>query len=188
MVFALVGVVLLAVAGAAVDFTAAQQARTKAQVALDAAALALQGTIYTDTASKHQLNAQKLLSNRLADAVTSWPDCTTTSPVNSGPCATVGTPVIDTTNGQLSLSAYIVVPMDFVTLVGIKTLREQLVSVATRKKLALEIAMVLDNSGSMSTNMTGGHTRMYNLQASANLRGPTSCSTALPPAPPRRAG
>ena len=172
MIFALIGVVLLAMAGATVDFTSAQQARTKAQVALDASALALQGTIYTDTAANIQSNAQALLVNRLADTTTVWANCASNS--NTPPCATVNLPTIDTVNGQLSLSAYIIVPMDFVTLVGIKSLQEQLVSVATRKKLSLEIAMVLDNSGSMYYTMgynshinNTSPTRMDTLHSSA---------------------
>ena len=173
MIFALMGIVLLAVAGATVDFTAAQQARTKAQVALDAASLALQGTIYTATTSTIQTQAQALLVNRLADTTTTWSDCTA-APANTAPCATVNTPVVDTTNGQLTLSAYLLVPMNFVTLVGFKTLQEQIVSVATRKKLTLEVAMVLDNSGSMYYTMgynshinNTSPTRMATLQSSA---------------------
>jgi Flp pilus assembly protein TadG len=173
MIFALMGIVLLAVAGATVDFTAAQQARTKAQVALDAASLALQGTIYTATTSTIQTQAQALLVNRLADTTTTWSDCTA-APANTAPCATVNTPVVDTTNGQLTLSAYLIVPMNFVTLVGFKTLQEQIVSVATRKKLTLEVAMVLDNSGSMYYTMgynshinNTSPTRMATLQSSA---------------------
>ena len=191
MVFALMGIVLLAVAGATVDFTAAQQARTKAQVALDAAALALQGSIYTASTSTIKDQAQALLVNRLADTTTTWSNCASTTPADTGPCATVNTPVVDTTAGQLTLSAYMIVPMNFVTLVGFKSLREQIVSVATRKKLALEVAMVLDNSGSM--NYTMGYsshinntspTRMDTLQDAATCAsnilfyGVTTCTAS----------
>lgn len=165
VIFATLAIVLIAMSGAVVDFTSMQQSRTRAQVALDAAALALQPSIYTETTSAIRAEAQALLVNRLADAVTTWStDCSG----SAVPCASVAAPVIDTVNGQLTLDATIRVPMNFVSLVGVPNLTAQIVSVATRKKLSLEVAMVLDNSGSMDTSMGGGHTRMWNLQQSAN--------------------
>ena len=70
VIFALIAVVLIAASGAVVDFTRVQQARTRAQIALDAAALALQGTINTTgvTASTLQVKAQALLTERIADS------------------------------------------------------------------------------------------------------------------------
>jgi hypothetical protein len=176
----MIAIALIAMSGAVVDFTSMQQSRTRAQVALDAAALALQPSIYTESTGTIQADAQALLVNRLADAVTTWSsDCS----ANVTPCATVATPVVDKINGQLTLDATIRVPMNFVSLVGVPTLTAQIVSVATRKKLSLEVAMVLDNSGSMSTTMTGGNSRMWNLQQSANCatnilfyEGVTACS------------
>ena len=174
MIFAVMAIVLIATAGATVDFTELQQSRTRAQVALDAAALALQPNIYTDTTVGIQQKAQALLSNRLADGVSTWPSCNVTSPLNTPPCATVTTPSVDTTNGVLKLTANLIVPTNFVDMVGVQSMPAQIVSASTRKKLALEVAMVLDNSGSMdftmgyNSNVGGGlPTRMQTLQSSA---------------------
>lgn len=151
MLFAVMSIALIAVSGAAVDFTVLQQARTRAQTVLDAAALALQPTIYTATTATIQSQAQNLLLNQLGDSSTAWQSCATTN--NQPPCGTVETPVVDTSLGQLTLTADLKVPVYFVGLVGIKLMPAQIVSVATRKKLNLEVAMVLDNSGSMAYTM-----------------------------------
>lgn len=164
IIFAMIAIVLLAMGGSAVDFTALQQARTRAQVALDAASLALQPTIYTASPSGIQGEAQALLLERLADAASPWGDCAANGGV--APCVHVDTPAIDTADGQLRLTATLTVPMNFVRLVGVPTLSATLVSAATRKMLALEVAMVLDNSGSMSTSFGSG-SRMSVLQSSA---------------------
>ena len=191
VLFAVMAIALIAFSGAAVDFTVLEQARTRAQVALDAAALALQSHIYDTNAAKTiQTQAQTLLTGQLADAATTWKSCQAD---NSGtaPCAYVTTPTIDTTNGQLTLTANLKVPMYFVSLVGVTQIPAQIVSVATRKKLALEVAMVLDNSGSMYYTMGyNSHindtdpTRMDTLQSSATCAanilfyGVTSCSAS----------
>lgn len=165
VIFAAVAIALIAMGGAAVDFTSLQQARTRSQVALDAAALALQPTIYSATTTAIQDQAQALLVTQLADGSTTWVNCTANG--NKAPCVTVATPVVDTTNGQLTLTANLLVPMNFVTLVGVQQIPAQILSMATRKKLNLEVAMVLDNSGSMSTSFGTG-TRMSTLIAAAN--------------------
>jgi Flp pilus assembly protein TadG len=193
MIFAALAIVLIAMAGATVDFTEMQQARTRAQVALDAAALALQPAIYTDTIPNIQKEAQDLLANRLADGVTTWAVCNATTPVP--PCATVITPVRNTADGTLTLTANLVVPMNFVSMLGVKSMTAQIMATSTRKKLALEVAMVLDNSGSMATAFGTG-TRMTILQASAKCAtniifygngatNPSDCTqlVASPPAP-----
>jgi len=170
VVFAVIAIALIAMGGAAVDFTSIQQARTRTQAALDAAALALQPSIYSATTTTVQSQAQALLTTQLADGATTWADCTTTN--NKAPCATVATPVFDTTNGTLTLTANLNIQMNFVALVGVPQIGAQVVSVATRKKLALEVAMVLDNSGSMATKMgqstgNGSPSRMDTLQSAA---------------------
>ena len=175
IIFALIAIVIIAMAGAAVDYTSVQQARTKAQVALDAAALALQPTIYTSTASAITPLAEALLVNRLADPAHQWGDCTTPGTniiVSTPPCVTMGTTQIDTTAGTLTLTASLKLPMNFVSLVGISQMQAQIVSVATRQKLNLEVAMALDNSGSMAYTMgqnaaNGPPTRMDTLHTAA---------------------
>src|SRR6185437_11396569 len=186
VVFAVIAIVLVAMSGAVVDFTSMQQSRTRAQVALDADALALQPRIYDTAAGTIHDEAQNLLINRLADQATTWKDCAGAP----APCVSVGTPTLDTVHGQLTLTATLKVPMNFVSLVGVPTLTAQLVSVATRKKLNLEVAMTLDNSGSMAYAMgynkvvSGLPTRMDVLKDAATCAtnilfyGTASCSAS----------
>lgn len=139
VLFGVMAIVLVATAGAVVDFTSIEQARTKAQIALDSAALGLQPTIFDKPAPTEQSlreNALALLNERLAD-----PNVT----------ASVTTATYNVGNGTLHLEASIVVPTAFVQLVGIQNVTARVISEATRKRLNLEIALVLDNSKSMET-------------------------------------
>lgn len=150
VIFGLLAIVLVAFAGAAVDYTAVETARTRAQVALDSAALGLQPTIFTTpapTADSLKASALALLNERLND---------------SSAVTDVDVATFDTGNGTLHLEATLTVNTAFVQLVGIPSLTARIVSEATRKRINLEVAMVLDNSGSM-----GNYSRMTNLKKAA---------------------
>jgi len=138
VLFGVLALVLVATSGAVVDFTRIEQTRSKAQNALDAAALGLQPHVFdttgTWTEAKFVEEAAKLLDERLAN-----------DDVLSG----VTGATINARNGQLILTAWVEVPTAFVSLVGVPEVRAGLLSEATRKRLNLEVAMVLDNSGSM---------------------------------------
>lgn len=164
VIFGVLAIVLIAAAGAVVDYTSVEQARTRAQLALDSAALGLQPTIFSTPAPTVQSlkdKAQLLLRQSLND---------------SRITATVDNAAYNTTDGTLKLDASIVVPMNFVQLVGITTLRAKVVAEATRKRLNLEVVMVLDNSNSMDQQ-----SRMTNLIAAAkcatNIMMNNSCSS-----------
>jgi Flp pilus assembly protein TadG len=147
VLFGVLSIALVAVAGAVVDFTSVQQSRGRAQEALDAAALALQPKIYTEDNATLQQQAQDLLVERVHDkSVTVKVESVTT----------------DTATGTLHLQAQIIVPTSFISLIGVADIPARLVSEATRKKLHVEVSMVLDNSGSMAT-----YSRMTNLKAAA---------------------
>jgi Flp pilus assembly protein TadG len=134
MLFGLMAIFLVALTGAVVDYTSMEEKRNRAQIALDAAALALQPRIYTDTPDQIRAAAAALVAERLNNGeVASW----------------VTGIVIDPDEGTLELTGGIRVPMNFVRLVGVDNLEARLVAEVTRKKLALEVVMVLDNSGSM---------------------------------------
>lgn len=149
IIFAALAIVIVALAGAAMDYSAVMQARTRAQLALDSAALGLQPTIFTTgvTADTIKPKALALITERLA---------------GSGVSVSIGQPSINKTEGTLDLSAAITVPTAFVRLIGFPSLTVRLASEATRKRLNLEVAMVLDNSRSMSSS-----SRMTNLIAAA---------------------
>ncbi len=147
VLFAVLAIVLIATSGAVVDFTSVEQTRTRAQTALDSAALALQPRIAIDNNTTLKSKAQTLLTERLADSTVT---------------ATVTTVTTDTTQGSIEIDATITKPTAFVQLVGVRTLTANLVSQATRKQLYLEVAMVLDNSISMNSS-----SRMTNLKKAA---------------------
>ena len=144
--FALIAIVLIAAAGAVVDFTRVQQARTRAQIAIDGAALALQSKVgvsgYDATWFKTQ--AQNLLTERMGDS-------TITAVIESA--------VPDSGAGRLTISGYVSVPTYFVQLVGINNIRSSMLSEVTRSSSDLEVSLSIDVTGSMATVICGRRDR-----------------------------
>ncbi|MEO6012103.1 MAG: pilus assembly protein TadG-related protein [Devosia sp.] len=135
VIFAVLALALIATSGAVVDFTRMQQARTRAQTALDAAALALQSQINTQTTAQLKAKAQLLLTERLNDTSVT---------------AVVDTATVDLTLGKLRFVAHLVVPTAFVQLVGVKQFTTNLQSEVTQSSDNLEISLSLDITGSMA--------------------------------------
>jgi len=150
VIFGLMAVVLVALGGAVVDYVSLEQSRNRSQIALDAAALALQPQIFGTAMSREQIRvaAENLMLERLND---------------DRIIASVDQIVIDVTDGSLFLSAHLDVPTMFVSLVGVNRMEARVTSEATRRRLNLEVAMVLDNSGSMDD-----YGRMTALKSAAN--------------------
>mgnify|MGYP000106115561 CR=1 FL=1 len=151
VLFGVMAIVLVATSGAVVDYVTVEQARNRAQVALDSAVLALQPEIaeVENAADEEALRvkAENFLIEQIAnDRIT----------------ASIDDIDIDPTDGTLFLEASIDVPLSFVALVGITHIDAKVVSKATQKKLRVEVAMVLDNSGSM-----GDYGRMDALKLAA---------------------
>jgi len=134
VIFAVLAVVLIATSGAVVDFTYTQQARTRAQTALDAATLALQSKISTLSNETLKAQAQDILDERLGDD-------TITAVVDSA--------TKNITEGKLNIQAHIVVPTAFVQLVGVTSITSVLQSEVTRSSSDLEVSVSLDVTGSM---------------------------------------
>lgn len=135
VLFGIMAVVLVALTGAVVDYTSLEEKRNRAQIALDGAALALQPRIFNSSDTEILDLARPLVAERFAgdDSVETWVDGIE----------------INIVNGTLELRGGLEVRMNFVRLIGVETMRAGIVSEATRRKLALEVVMVLDNSGSM---------------------------------------
>lgn len=154
VVFGLMAIVLIALGGAVVDYVALQQARSRAQIALDAAALALQPLIFSEPVNEADIKtkAENLLRDRLGvvDGVGDF-----------GVTAEITDTVVDVPTGSLRLDAHIQLPTMFVSLVGVQQLGASITSEAQRMMLDLEVAMVLDNSGSMAGS------RISNLKTAA---------------------
>ena len=138
VLFGVLAIVLIATSGAVVDFTQIEQARTRAQIALDSAALGLQPRVFDTSPVKDEAwfkkEAGELLVERLGDDKI---------------VVTVTSATVNVRNGQLILKATVKVPTAFVALVGVPNVTASMVAEATRQRLNLEVAMVLDNSGSM---------------------------------------
>jgi len=154
VVFGVMAIVLVALAGAVVDYVSMEQSRNRTQVALDAATLALQPDIFNTPLNKPAIEAKAkaLLLDRLGvvDGTNEF-----------GVSADIIDVDIDTNLGSLTIDARITMPTTFVALVGVPELSATMRSQATRRMLDLEVVMVLDNSGSM------GGTPMNNLKTAA---------------------
>lgn len=144
VLFGLMAIVLVALAGAVVDYVALEQARNRAQVALDAAALALQPMIFETPLNTADIKtkAQALLRDRLGIAGGTG---------QFGVSAEVADIQVNVEDGSLLLVADMTMPTNFIALVGVPIMSAEVRSEATRKKLELEVVMVLDNSGSMQS-------------------------------------
>ena len=134
-IFGVLAIVLIATAGAVVDYTAVEQARTRAQVALDAASLALQSSIYTQNEAWLKTKAQAVLTERIADTRIT---------------ATVQTVTKDVSQGEIFMTATVRVPMSFVALIGITQMTATIKSKATRGSKNIEVGLALDITYSMN--------------------------------------
>ncbi|MCF6325667.1 MAG: hypothetical protein L3J21_00070 [Devosiaceae bacterium] len=133
--FALVAIVLVATTGAVVDFVAIQNARSLSQSTLDSTTLALHSQVDNKTEAELLSLAQNLLNERMATIDLS---------------ANVETVNIDIDEGTLFIEARFAVPTSFLSLVGISTINTRISSEVTSKSLNIEVALVLDNTGSMA--------------------------------------
>lgn len=139
MMFALTGIVVLSSAGGALDWSRGMVTKTRLGAALDAAALAV-GTTNGLTTQQMQTMAQQYF-----DA--NYPPNTIGTP----------TPVNVTVSGQtISLSVAATVPTTLLKVVHIDTLNLSVTNQVVRAVTKLRVALVLDNTGSMSqTDATG---------------------------------
>lgn len=136
ILFALMAVVMIALSGAVVDYVSLEQTRNRSQIALDAAALALQPEILDASVTKAdiQKRAQDLVDNR----------------VGATGIVTIDTTTIDTEAGSLFFSATMKVNTAFVALVGVPSLSARIESEVTRGSMDVEVAVAVDITGSMN--------------------------------------
>lgn len=135
MVAAITAIPMLVAGGAAVDIERAINARTSLQSSLDSAALyAATLTDTTDTALT--TNSQIYLTNNYA---------------NNKDATISGYSVVN--NGTtITATAKVTLNTTFMNLVGIKTMTVTSASTVTKQGAKLEVAVVLDNTGSMKDN------------------------------------
>ncbi len=148
VIFGVLALVLVASSGAVVDFVGVQNARGLAQSSLDSATLALHSEINDLTEGEIQSLAQSLLDERMAVLNLS---------------ATVETVSVDTNEGTLFMEARFAYPTTFLAMIGISNIHTRIHAEVTSKSLNIEVALVLDSTGSMNGR------KMTALKNSANL-------------------
>ncbi|MEX0628397.1 MAG: ubiquitin-activating E1 FCCH domain-containing protein, partial [Cucumibacter sp.] len=146
-IFGILLIVIVATSGAVVDFVGVQQARNKAQLALDAATLALQPNIYTWTDDELMGAAEDLMVERIADDTIS---------------VDVESVEVDEEDGKLYFLAKLNVPTVFVSLVNIPSMDVRVASQAMAGGNDVEVSLVLDITGSMAGD------KIVDLRAAAN--------------------
>lgn len=148
VLFGMMAIVLVALAGAVVDYVALEQTRNRAQIALDAAALALQPLINDEdvTPEAIRLQAEAIVIDRIGDVRVT---------------ASIDAPVIDRETGRLHLSGHFNMPTNFVSLVGVPNLGAAFSAEAMRGAVNMEVSLALDITGSM------GGQRIIDLQDAA---------------------
>ncbi len=142
VLFGLMAIVLIALGGATVDYVTLEQTRQRAQVALDAAALALQPEIYSKTEAQLQALAEALMLERIGSERID---------------AEVIRVTKDEALGSLYLEAGMNMPTMFVSLVGVQSLGARIFSEAVHGTTDLEVAVALDLSGSMAQAIPDGN-------------------------------
>jgi Flp pilus assembly pilin Flp len=171
VIFGVIAIVLVTLSGAVVDYVALQQARSRAQIALDAAALALQPEINKRGVSEEMLRqrAEAFVIDRIGDPRIA---------------AKVDRSSIDLDTGRLFLGGEFTMPTMFVSLVGFNELSAAFSAEAMQGSVNLEVSLSLDVTGSMAG------TRIRDLKVAAkelvdvilqNNRGETTAKIALVP-------
>lgn len=150
VLFGLMAIVLIALGGATVDYVSLEQTRQRAQVALDAAVLALQPDIYTPgmTAESIRSRAEEIVLERIGS----------TNVLD----ARVDQVSMDTEAGRLFLGGQITLPTMFVSLVGVTQLQGSFSAEAVRGAVDIEVSVALDITGSM------GGQRIIDLRTALN--------------------
>jgi Flp pilus assembly protein TadG len=142
---------LMAAVGAAVDYTRASAARTSLQAALDSAALMLSRTAATQTASQLQTAATNYVTALLT--------------ANDVKNLAVGVSYSTTNGSQLVIKGSAVMATNFLSILGIDSIDITASTTSTWGNTRLRVALVLDNTGSMSQygKMTALKTAAQNL-------------------------
>lgn len=144
MIFGLVFIpVLIAAAGMAIDITRTYDARVRLSAALDAAALAVASTLPASGQTSAQTNAELTaqLNNYLA---ANYPS----SAIGRNVSATMSDP----TQNVINLNATATVDMTFMKIIGFNSITLNVASQVTKGNEGLEVALALDNTGSMLSN------------------------------------
>jgi len=166
VIFAFVLIPLLGLVGAAVDYTRANAARTALQTALDSTALMISKDIASIPQSQIQSRAQQYFNALYTNTSAPIPSIQVTYTPNSGS----GSTVVVTGNGSMQT--------DFLKVLGssLNQLQIGASSTTTWGQTKLRVALVLDNTGSMSASGKIGALRT----AATNLVNTLSATATSP--------
>lgn len=172
VLFGVLALVLVAVAGSVVDYTGLEQMRTRAQQALNSSALGLQSRIYANPppdAEALRVEAEAVVNERLG---------------NADVRIEVSSAVVSLTSGTLTLSGTMTYPFAFLGLVGVSAMDVPLTAQAAQGGYNLEIAVALDTTGSMDgsrmTDLKSAATDLIDLVV-ADVQSPVYSKMALVP-------
>lgn len=146
IIFALALIPLLGAGGAAIDYSRAYIVQSRLANALDATALAMGSSAITDEQALKEYGQKFFDANYPADKLG----------VPSAIQATI-------TDSHITVTGTAQLPTSLMGLIGINHLGVNALAEVTRANKAVEVAMVLDNSGSMAG------AKLVALKASANL-------------------
>ena len=150
LLFGLLALPLMAFTGAAIDYGYATRLETKLQAATDATALALCQTPMATTTSALQTQAQTLMTGYMGATG-----------------LTVDALSITSNPRQITLTTHIVSPVSFSRVTGVAASRPAgSARCATPIPKTFEIALVLDNTGSMAES-SGGQSKLQAVQTAA---------------------
>ena len=137
LMFAVAAVPLLGMVGLAVDYGRAFLVQTRLQTAIDAGALAA-GKMLTSTATAQQDVAKYVAANLPPDFMG----------------AAIQTPVVtlDQTNQRVAVSLTATVPTTFLKVLRVNQLQVNVANEVQRANAGMELALVLDVTGSMASN------------------------------------
>lgn len=133
-IFAIAIIPVIAAAGAAVDISRAYVVENRLKAALDASALAIGGSVGLSTAQMQAMAQSFFNANYPASKI-----------------GVPGTLTVAQTGNVVSLSVRADMPTTLMGIVGIDTLNVGATSEVTRMGKKLEVALVLDNTGSMGS-------------------------------------
>jgi Flp pilus assembly protein TadG len=148
IIFALSAMVLIVVAGAAIDFGRATYARNDLQSAVDSAALAAGREVISPTDTSEQITAQqKAVAER-------WFQLNLRLPLGTvGPLQLAYTPGTGLNPGSTQVSVSATVPTVFLQLIGVKEFKLNVSAVTQRATTGpLDLVLVLDTTNSMAVS------------------------------------
>lgn len=151
VVFAIMAVPLIALAGALVDYTMWMSARASAQQAVDAAVLAAAAE-----RSSSNSDVARVAGGVIAPRLVQWPE------------VAMGQATYDAAGQLVRVTIEGTIPTYFVSLVGVTSLPVNVWAEAQRATQGnVELALVLDNTWSMSAQDGAGSTKIQALKAAA---------------------